>query len=127
MATFLKANISSLFSTVVDYLATILLVTFFHLDAVVSSATGNVIGGIANFFIGRRWVFKSREDKVHEQAFRYVLVWVGNLILNATGMYLLIHVAKINYIVSKLIVSIIVGFGYNYFLQKKFVFKKPVV
>ncbi len=124
MATFVKANISSLTATAIDYMITIALVTFLSVDPVIASVTGTLFGGIANFFIGRYWVFQSREARVHQQAIRYVLVWIGNLILNASGMYLLTNIAKVYYLISKVIVSITVGVGYNYFLHKKFVFKK---
>lgn len=126
MATFFKANIASIIASFFDYLVTVLLVTFFHVDVVVASVAGTVCGGILNFIIGRNWVFQSKTTRVHVQATKYVIVWVGNLILNASGMYLLAKVAGIYYVIAKLIVSLIVGFGYNYVLQKRYVFKKPV-
>jgi len=123
MVTFLKANISSSIASLFDYLVTIFLVTFLKIDVVLASAIGTVAGGILNFVVGRNWVFQSKKRKVHQQAVRYGIVWVGNLFLNVGGMYLLSHVFKIYYVVAKIIVSLIVGFGYNYTLQKKFVFK----
>ena len=126
MATFVKANISSLVATVVDYSTTVFLVSFFAADAVWASIAGTTLGGIINFLIGRAWVFKSKEGRMREQAVRYAMVWAGNLLLNASGMYLLTHVLKFYYIISKIIVSLLVGVGYNYVLQKKYVFKKPV-
>jgi putative flippase GtrA len=126
MFTFFKANIASLIASLFDWLVTISMVTFFHMDEVIGSIVGTICGGILNFIIGRTWVFQSRTDKVHDQAFRYFIVWVGNLILNASGMYLLTRIFNIHYLISKVIVSLAVGFGYNYVLQKKFVFKKAV-
>ena len=123
MLTFLKANISSSIASFFDYLVTIFLVRFFSVDVVVASTAGTVCGGILNFLIGRTWVFESRKRKVHKQAFRYGIVWTGNLILNTGGMYLLAKLLKIYYVAAKLFVSLIVGFCYNYILQKKYVFK----
>ena len=123
MLTFLKANISSSIASFFDYLVTIFLVSFFGIDVVVSSATGTVCGGILNFFIGRTWVFESRKRKVHQQAVRYGIVWTGNLVLNTGGIYVLTKLLLIHYLPAKLFVSLIVGFGYNYVLQKKYVFK----
>ena len=124
MITFLKANVASLIASGFDWMVTVFVVSFFHIDEVIGSIIGTVCGGILNFLIGRNWVFQSRADKVHDQAFRYAIVWVGNLILNASGMYFFTRVINLHYLVSKVIVSLAVGFGYNYFLQKKFVFKK---
>ena len=123
MITFLKANISSSIASFFDYLVTIFLVSFFHIDAVIASATGTICGGILNFLIGRNWVFESKKRKVHQQAVRYGLVWVGNLLLNTGGMYILTKLFKVHFIIAKPFVSLMVGFGYNYILQKKYVFK----
>lgn len=123
MITFLKANISSLIASFFDYLVTILLVTFFSVDAVLASTTGALCGGILNFMVGRKWVFQSNKRKVYHQAFRYCIVWAGNLMLTATGMYMLTKLLKVHYVLSKFLVSFPVGVLYNYNLQKRYVFK----
>ncbi len=123
MITFLKANISSSIASFIDYLITICLVSFFKIDVVIASTTGTICGGLLNFLIGRNWVFQAKKRKASQQAARYGLVWTGNLLLNTGGMYLLSKVLKIQYVLSKIFVSLIVGFFYNYTLQKKYVFK----
>jgi putative flippase GtrA len=123
MLTFLKANISSSIASFFDYMVTIFLVNLFRVDVVIASTTGTVFGGVLNFFIGRTWVFESRKRKVHQQAFRYGVVWTGNLFLNTGGMFVATKMLKIHYVIAKLFVSLIVGFCYNYVLQKKYVFK----
>ena len=123
MITFLKANISSSIASFFDYLITIFLVSFFHIDVVIASTTGTICGGVINFLIGRNWVFESKKRKVREQAARYGIVWAGNLVLNTSGMYVLTKLLKVHFVIAKLFVSLIVGFGYNYIMQKKFVFK----
>jgi putative flippase GtrA len=123
MLTFLKANISSSIASFFDYLVTIFLVSFFRVDVVIASTTGTVCGGVLNFVIGRTWVFESRKRKVQQQAVRYSIVWTGNLALNTSGMYVLTKLLKIHYVFAKLFVSLLVGFCYNYVLQKKYVFK----
>jgi putative flippase GtrA len=123
MLTFLKANISSSIASFFDYLVTIFLVDLFRVDVVIASTTGTVCGGILNFLVGRTWVFESRKRKVHQQALRYGIVWAGNLILNIGGMYLLTKKLQVHYVVAKLFVSLLVGFCYNYTLQKRYVFK----
>lgn len=124
MVTFFKANLSSSIASFIDYLITIFLVSFFQLNVVIASALGTVCGGIANYAMGRHWVFGAKHHKIHHQAFRYSLVWVGNLILNTGGVYLFVNVLKVHYVISKAFVSLVVGFCYNYTLQKRFVFKK---
>jgi len=123
MLTFLKANISSSIASLLDYLVTIFLASVTRIDVVVASTTGTVCGGILNFVIGRTWVFESRKRKVHQQAFRYGVVWTGNLVLNTTGMCILTKICNVHYVPAKMVVSLMVGFCYNYVLQKKYVFR----
>lgn len=122
MATFVKAQASSFISTAVDYLITFVCDHFFHLKFIYSNLTGTISGGITNFLLGRIWVFHARQKKAPGQALKYLLVWIGNLLLNNGGVFLFVHYLKVDNYISKTIVSLIVGFSYNYFMQKKFVF-----
>ena len=123
MLTFIKANVASITASLVDYLVTVLAASYFKTDVVVAGVAGTVIGGIVNFTLGRHWVFTAKQHSVYAQAGKYMLVWIGNLILNATGMYLLAKVAGVHYMIAKALTSISVGLGYNYVLQKKYVFR----
>ncbi len=122
MLTFIKANIASLFASLMDYLLTVSLVYFLRVDPVAASISGTVFGGIIHFFVGRGWVFRVAGNKISKQAVRYVLVWTGNLLLNTAGVYLAVKVAGIDIAVSKLMVSLFVSLAYNYPLQKRYVF-----
>lgn len=121
---FIRAQASSLISSATDFLVTVLMVEVFKLPPVAAGAIGTTTGGVLNFTLGRNWVFKSKEHSVPVQAFRYLLVWVGNLVLNVGGLALMVHVFKVNYVFSKILVSLLVGVFYNYVLQGKYVFKK---
>ena len=123
MIKFLKAQASSLIATGIDYAVTILLKEIFGFGVLIASAIGLMAGGITNFYINRDWVFNGNEKEIRFQAIRYMLIWSGNFLLNICGVWLLTQFGPFNYIVSKIIVSLIVGWTYNYFLQKNFVFK----
>ncbi len=123
MKTFLKANIASLSASFCDYLVTILLVKFLHADPLLGGVSGTVFGGIINFLIGRYWVFKANNGAISLQGKKYLIAWTGNLILNVSGLYVLIKLFKVQYIVAKVATSIIIAMAYNYHVQKKYVFK----
>jgi len=123
MLTFLKAQASSVIASGFDFLITILLVELAGVNALPASIEGSICGGIINFIINRLWVFTGTTHKTHVQMIKYALVWIGSMILNASGYYLLIHFTSLYYVLSKLLVSILVGVLFNYFLQKRFVFK----
>lgn len=123
MATFLKAQVSSLSASILDFLTTIVCKHVLNFGVILGSGTGTTVGGIANFLIGRSWVFGSNHGKLKDQAFKYFIVWFGNLILTTTGVYLVTHYFQLsNYVIPKIIVSGVIGVPYNYLMQKKFVF-----
>lgn len=122
MLIFLKAQVASLAASLVDYFCTIVLVEVFGLWAVWASSLGTFAGGIVNFSMSRRWVFSARDEKAILQMKRYIIVWVGYLLLTTLFVYLLTHSLQVNYIITKVCVSFIMGIFYNYPLQKKFVF-----
>jgi len=123
MITFTKAQITSVLATGVDFVVTILLVQVAGAPYLAGSATGTISGGAANFLISRNWVFNAQEKKWAAQLPRFMLVWIGSLILNVSGLYLLTHFTGMNYLLSKIIVAVLIAVFYNYVLQKRFVFK----
>lgn len=123
IVTFLKANVASLVASACDFGFAILLREAFGVDAVVASVSGTVLGGIINFTIGRYWAFNATNKSIGRQGLRYLITWSGNLLLNAVGVYILIHHAALDYRIAKLITSLTVAVGYNYPMQKKYVFK----
>ena len=130
MRTFSKAQIASLLASGVDFGVTFLLLQWLGVPPVAASArvtfygaTGTLCGGVTHFMISRTWVFNAQEKKWVAQLNRYLLVWVGNLVLNVSGLYLLTRYTDINHMIAKVVTAIIVAVFYNYVLQKKFVFK----
>ncbi len=123
MNLFIKANSASLVSSFCDYLVAILLKEVMLVPAFFASITGTMTGGVINFFINRQWVFRSCSTSIYFQSKRYFLIWSGNLLLNAVGLYLLIDVAGLYYTTAKVMTSVLVAVMYNYPLQKKYVFK----
>lgn len=120
---FIKAQAASLTATIVDFTATVVLKEWLHCWYLLASILGTISGGLVNFSMSRRWVFSARDKKMLHQAFKYLIVWTGNLVLVSAGVFILTNYGGISYLVSKIAVSVLVGFFYNYTLQKRFVFK----
>lgn len=123
MITFLKVQAASIIGSFADYFTTIIFVELFHSWYVFANLIGNLVGGTVQFKLSRNWVFKTNEDKTGILAVRFVIFFLGNLFLSAAGIYFFTHNLGINYLISKTIVSVLLGVSYNYFVQKKFVFK----
>ena len=122
MSTFIKAQASSIIATLFDFLTTIVCKEFFYFWYVIASLLGTIVGGTTNFVLGRNWVFNRKEKKMPRQIVKYLIIWNGNLLLSTLGVFIVTHYLGLSYIISKIIVSVIVGVSYNYLLQKKFVF-----
>lgn len=123
MLLFLKSQLSSLISTVFDFLVTIACVELLRFGYVQATMLGATAGAVCNFILGRVWVFHARSSSKKSQAAWYFVVWLGSLGLNSLGMYLLADLAKVEYIFSKILTSLAVGFFYNYQLHKRLVFR----
>lgn len=123
MITFTKAQLASIAATGVDFGITWLLLHFAGVPIVASGATGTICGGITHFLVSRSWVFNAQDGKWLVQVNRYMLVWIGNFLLNVSGLWLLSHYTGLKDMYAKVITAVTVAVCYNYVLQKRFVFK----
>ncbi|MFT4204675.1 MAG: GtrA family protein [Chitinophagaceae bacterium] len=121
---FLKAQASSLIASAIDFTVFVICGRVLGLYVVVANMLGNVSGGVINFLINRNYVFSGADkETASKQGMKYAFVWIGSLLLNAGGIYLLVEVLRWEKILGKVTVSLLVGFFYNYLLQKNVVFK----
>jgi putative flippase GtrA len=105
---------------------------------VYASFIGSVCGGIVNCAVNYKWTFKTaNEVRKRHMAIKYFAVWCGSIFLNTYGIYLLTellgktgwliglpgHLQDNVFVVSKIVVSLIVGFAWNYNMQRVFVYR----
>lgn len=124
MITFAKAQAASFVASATDYLVTLLCVEWLGFWYFSGSATGTIVGGLIYFSVVRRWVFRSIDSDRGLQLFNYSLVWLGYLFLITNGVLLFTHYLGVNYLISKLMISLVLALFYNYPIQRKFVFSK---
>jgi len=105
-----------------DFGITIIAVNFFGLWYLAASIIGTISGGVVNFFVNRKWVFQSESKEVKWQVFRYILVWAGNLAIVTAGVYVFTHFFNLNYVLAKVVSSVLTGISYNYIMQRQFIF-----
>ncbi|MBK5719380.1 GtrA family protein [Dysgonomonas sp. Marseille-P4677] len=134
---FLRAQFSSQISSLTDFTVTILLTNIFGIFYGNATLFGNISGGIVNCIINYKWTFKAQDSKIQYVAIKYLMVWIVNLFLNREGTVLVTELVMdwipmeslpdiiVNniFLVPKIIVSLIVGFGWNYNMQRLFVYK----
>lgn len=133
---FIRAQFSSQIASVTDFLVTILLAQL-NLYYVYATFIGSVCGGIVNCIVNYKWTFKSTECKKLYITIKYIIVWIGSILLNTGGTYLLtealgqipwVRDTLSNYfgdyfLFSKVVVSLLVGFLWNYNMQRVFVYR----
>lgn len=134
---FCKAQLSAQVASLVDFLATILLVKLLSMFYLYATFLGSVLGGIVNCVINYEWVFRASECKKTHVALKYLLVWGGSIMLNTWGTFaltewlrrmkwvngLLGYYVNDVFILSKIIMALLVGFFWNYHLQRVFVYR----
>jgi putative flippase GtrA len=124
MLTFFRLQLTSIIATLGDFIITVFLTETIGLYYVTSNASGAVSGGIINFLLNRKWVFKiTGNEKLTVQITKYIIIWIASILLNTLGVFLITEFLAIKYFVSKIIVSVLVGILFNQTLQKQYVFK----
>ena len=123
LKTFLKSQLAAIAGSIADFLVTILLVQCLHVGIVQANAAGNITGFILLFIISRYWAFQAQEGNLSFQILKFTAFALGNILLSAAGIKFFTQFLKLYYLISKIIISILLGAVYNYFLQKYFVFK----
>jgi len=135
---FMRAQVSSQLSTIVDFSITLLLALAFGVFYVIASFVGNVAGGVVNCILNYKWVFHSDDSNKGAVAARYLFVWVMSIVFNTVGIFILTESVRLMpsfrqwlmvnfsdyFIVAKVIVSLLVGFVWNFQMQRAFVYKK---
>lgn len=125
---FAKAQVSAFVGGVTDYAIMIFFTEVFHVHYTVSIAIGGVIGAVVNFSLNNKWTFHSKnapyKNSTRKQFLRFVLVVVNSIILKSTGTYAITTFLGIDYKISRLITDLFVSIGFNYTLQRFWVFKK---
>lgn len=134
---FMKAQISAQMASLVDFGVTILLVKLLSMFYLYATFLGSVVGGIVNCVINYKWVFHAADCKKKHVAVKYLFVWGGSIMLNTWGTFaltewltdmkwvngLLGYYVDNVFILSKIIVALLIGFFWNYHLQRIFVYR----
>ncbi|NDV60274.1 GtrA family protein [Bacteroides sp. 519] len=134
---FIRAQFSSQLASISDFVITILLAKLFNFYYVYATLLGSVCGGIINCIINYKWTFKTTDLKIQHVMVKYFIVWIGSIALNTWGTYLMTealmripwlvdflkHYVDDLFIVSKIVVSLLVGYFWNYNLHRHFVYR----
>ncbi len=120
---FCKAQATAYVASVVDFAVSLILAEAAGVWYLYSTFCGAVSGGVVNCVMNYRWVFDAEGLKKKAVAVKYFMVWTGSILLNTLGTYALTEWSGKYFIYAKIVVALLVGFLWNYQLQRLFVYR----
>jgi putative flippase GtrA len=120
---FARNTITSIGTTALDFGTLTGLVELVHVDYVVATWLGTVVGSIANFTINKKWSFRS-VGRTKQRFARFVLVQAGSSLLHTFGVWALTVLVGLPYLGSKGVTALVVYLAWNYPLNRRFVFSR---
>ena len=125
---FIKAQLSAFVGGITDYSIMIFLTEIFHVHYTISIVIGGIIGAVVNFCVNNRWSFHSKDNpyknSITKQLLKFLLVVINSIFLKSWGTYTITTFMMIDYRISRIITDLFVSIGFNYTLQRYWVFKK---
>lgn len=141
--TFLRSSISSQIASWIDMGVRMIFFAFVFASlpqfyrSNLSVAIGAICGGVINCCINYRFTFHAKGQSVKAVGVKYFLVWVGSLLLNMYGTTFVAQLLSNWSLLTKgmgfrpdgifaastLLVSLAVSLGWNFVLQRNFVYR----
>lgn len=123
MITWIKGQFSAFVGGLVDLAVMIMLVELGGQHYLQGIILGGLVGAVVNFSINRYWTFKASSGVLSDQAMKFVAMVAGSIILKMSGTYLLTSWVMLDYKLARIITDAFVCFGFNYTLQRLWVFQ----
>ena len=125
---FIKAQLSAFLGGITDYTIMLFFTEVFHVHYTISIVIGGVVGAVINFSLNNKWTFHSKDipykNSMRKKLLKFVLVVINSVFLKSMGTYAITTFLMIDYKFSRIITDLIVSIGFNYTLQRFWVFKK---
>lgn len=122
LETFIKAQLSAFTGGIADYFIMIFFTEVVGIFYAYSIVISGLIGAVINFSLNRYWAFGARDEKKRKQIPKFIVMVAGSIALKSLGTYCVTHYTKLDYRISRLIIDLFVSLGFNYTLQKYWVF-----
>ncbi len=121
--TFVRSQIVSLTATSVDFIISLLLNHFLDIYYVTATSIGSFFGAVTSFMLGRNWAFLNRHGHIRKQVIRFFIINVFSIFANTTGVFFFKENFDISFLFSRIIVAVLIGVFFNFFMNRYFVFK----
>ncbi|MBO5444263.1 MAG: GtrA family protein [Muribaculaceae bacterium] len=136
--TMLRSGASSQICGWIDMLVSFVSFSLLGLTPWLSTAIGAFVGGILNCMVNYRFTFHAKGVAWRAALTKFLFVWAGSLMLNSFGTQFIYYLMRewtwlkttmglgddAIFLVARLSVSLVVSLGWNFLLQKNFVFRR---
>src|SRR5690606_860793 len=119
-----KAQISAFLGGLFDFIIYTIGIQVLGFTTYISNIVSGSLGAVVNFTINRYWTFESTKVPVGRQLAKFVVVVIGSIFLKSIGIFFLVDYLSLNPYYAKIIVEILVSLGFNFLMQKYWVFRK---
>jgi putative flippase GtrA len=123
LPTFARHQAGSIIASAVDFSTMIACVSLLGVHPAVATAGGAALGATVNFLLGRHWIFPEGRATAGGSAVRYALVSAVSLGLNSAGEYVLVSLARVQYVFARVLVAIAVSVAWNFPMHRGFVYR----
>jgi putative flippase GtrA len=113
---FLRFAGVGVFGTIAHYAVLIAIVELIAVDVIIGSSMGFIVGAAVNYVLNYHYTFQSTKDH-RETLPKFYFIAVLGFMINGTIVYLLAHVANVNYLIAQVVATALVlvwGFTANY-------------
>lgn len=105
----LKFGIVGILATLLDFFLLFLLTEVAHIYYLVSSCISFLVSLVFNYFASMKYVFSGKEDMSKGKEFTiFVILSIIGLGINQLGMWFMVNIVHIFYMLSKIVVTAIV-------------------
>jgi putative flippase GtrA len=125
--TLVKAQLSAFIGGAFDYFVMIACTEGLNIYYARSIIISGLLGALVNFSINRYWTYNAGERGLTTQLMKFYLVVLGSILLKSYGTYYVTEALSIDYRITRLIVDLFVSIGFNFVLQKYWVFRKAEI
>jgi putative flippase GtrA len=120
---FIRSQLVSLGSTAIDFSSSLILHHLLDVYYVTATTLGSVFGAVTSFILSRNWVFLNRHGHIRKQIVRFLIINTFSIFANTTGVFFFKENFDFSFFVSRIIVAVLIGIFFNFFMNRYFVFR----
>ncbi|MCO5247859.1 MAG: GtrA family protein [Chitinophagales bacterium] len=120
-----KSQVSAFLGGIFDWSVMVACVEWFGIFYVFAIWISGFLGALVNFSLNKYWAFEPTSENIYQQLLKFFSVVVlGSVLLKSGGTYLMTETLHLDYRISRILVDLVVSLGYNYTIQRLWIFKK---